>query len=138
MYRNPVKNVKSVSMRLPLSTGHHLLGVQSVTDLKSHLCTTLTRQPSVVNIFDCDQWTGQSGAPMPVGETVIFSSKSRRTLGPTQSPIQWMLGVKQSRREINYSPASGTEVKNKWIYTSTPPIRFHGVQKENFTFFPTT
>ena len=47
-------------------------------------------------------------------------------------------GNKWSRREINYSPAYGTELKNKWNYTSSPPIRFHGVQKENFTFSPTT
>jgi hypothetical protein len=73
MYRNPVKNVKSVSMCLSLSIGHHLLGVQSVTDPKSHLCATLTRQPSVVNVVGCDQWTGQSGVPVPVGETVILS-----------------------------------------------------------------
>lgn len=73
MYRNSVKNVKSVSMHLSLSTGHHFFGVQSVTDLELHLCTTLTRQPNVVNIVDCDLWTGQSGAPVSVGETFLFS-----------------------------------------------------------------
>lgn len=54
IYRNAVKNVKSVSMRLSISTGRHLFGVQPVTDLKSHLCTVLTKQPSIVNIVDYD------------------------------------------------------------------------------------
>jgi hypothetical protein len=54
IYRNPVKNVKSVSVRLSLSTGRHLCGVQAVTNLKSHFCTFLTRLPSIVNIVDYD------------------------------------------------------------------------------------
>jgi hypothetical protein len=37
------------------------------------------------------------------------------------------LGVKRLRREADYSPPSSAEVKNVWSYTSTPPIRLHGV-----------
>jgi hypothetical protein len=53
-------------------------------------------------------------------------------LGPTQPPIQWVpgalsLGVKRPGREADHSPPSSAEVKNAWSYTSTPPIRLHGV-----------
>jgi hypothetical protein len=34
--------------------------------------------------------------------------------------------VKWPERESDHSPASSAEVK-EWSYTSTPPIRFHGV-----------
>jgi hypothetical protein len=37
------------------------------------------------------------------------------------------LVVKQSGREDDHSPPSSTEVKIAWSYTSTPPIRLHGV-----------
>jgi hypothetical protein len=50
----------------------------------------------------------------------------------SQPPIQWVLGalslgVKRPRREADHSPPSSAEVTNVWIYTSTPPIRLHGV-----------
>jgi len=37
------------------------------------------------------------------------------------------LGVNRLGREADHSPGSGTEVKNAWSYTSTPPIFLHGV-----------
>jgi hypothetical protein len=37
------------------------------------------------------------------------------------------LGVKRPGREADYSPPSSTEVNNACNYTSTPPIRLHGV-----------
>jgi hypothetical protein len=36
------------------------------------------------------------------------------------------LGVKRPGREADNSPPSSAEA-NEWIYTSTPPIRLHGV-----------
>jgi hypothetical protein len=53
-------------------------------------------------------------------------------LGPTQPLIQWVPGalsveVKRPGREAHHSPPSSAEVKNAWIYTSTPPILLHGV-----------
>jgi hypothetical protein len=36
--------------------------------------------------------------------------------------------------EFNYSHPSNVEVKNKWIYKSTPPIRLHAANREIFTF----
>jgi hypothetical protein len=57
------------------------------------------------------------------GKISLFSISSRATLGPTQSPIQWIPGVLSSRikrpeREADYSPPSSVEVENGGAYTS--------------------
>jgi hypothetical protein len=62
----------------------------------------------------------------------LLTTKSRTALGPTQPPIQWVLGalslgVKWPGREADHSPPSSAEAKNAWSYTSNPPIRLHGV-----------
>jgi hypothetical protein len=62
----------------------------------------------------------------------LFTTVSRPALGPTQPPIQWVLRalslwVKWPGREADHSSPSNAEVKNAWRYTSTPPIRLHGV-----------
>jgi hypothetical protein len=62
----------------------------------------------------------------------LFTTASRTALGPTEPPIQWVPGplsleVKRPGREADNSPPSSAEVKNAWSYTSTPPIRLHGV-----------
>ena len=44
-------------------------------------------------------------------------------------------GVKRQGREVDHSPPFGTEVKNEWSYTSTPPVCLHGVDRDNFTFY---
>jgi hypothetical protein len=49
-------------------------------------------------------------------------------LGPTQPPIQWVLGalslgVKWQEREADHLPPSTTKVKNAWSFNSTPTIR---------------
>jgi hypothetical protein len=74
---------------------------------------------------------------IPVTAQESFSKIPRMTLGPTQSPIQWISmffqGIKGLRHECKYSPPSTTEVKNGWNCNSTPPICLHGMDKENFT-----
>jgi hypothetical protein len=62
----------------------------------------------------------------------LFTTASRTALGPTQPPIQWVPGtlslrVKRQGREADHTPPSSAEVKNEWSYTSTSPIRLHGV-----------
>jgi len=57
----------------------------------------------------------------------IFITVFRPTLGPTQPPVQWVLGVKQLGHEVDHSPPSSAEVKNVWNYTSTPPVHLHGM-----------
>jgi hypothetical protein len=42
-------------------------------------------------------------------------------------PGALFLGVKQPGREVDHLPPSSVEVKNACNYTSTPPIRLHGL-----------
>jgi hypothetical protein len=55
----------------------------------------------------------------------VFSTPSLPVLGPTQITIQRVpgpifSGIKRLRREADHSPPTNAEVKNMWIYTSTP------------------
>ena len=43
-------------------------------------------------------------------------------------------GGKRPTRELGHSTPSSVEVRNKWSYTSTPPIRIHSVDKDSFIF----
>jgi hypothetical protein len=61
-----------------------------------------------------------------------FCMSSRPALGSTQPSIQWVPGalspgVKRPEREADHPPPNNAEIKKMWIYTSTPPIRLHGV-----------
>jgi len=40
--------------------------------------------------------------------------------------------------EVNQSPPSNAEVKNKWSYISSLSIRLYGIYKENFNFYTCT
>jgi hypothetical protein len=63
---------------------------------------------------------------MNPGSSKIFrlSMLSRPLLGPTEPPVQWVLGalppgVKQPGLEADHSPPTSAKVKNTWIYVST-------------------
>jgi hypothetical protein len=57
------------------------------------------------------------GVRIPAGAgKFLFDTVSRPALGPTQPPIQWViglisLGVKRPKRETGHSPPSSAEVK---------------------------
>jgi len=38
-----------------------------------------------------------------------------------------ILLIQSAVREADYSPPCSAEVMNTWSYTSTPPLRLHGV-----------
>jgi hypothetical protein len=62
----------------------------------------------------------------------LFTTVTRTALGPTQPPIQWLLralslGVNRPGREADTHLHLAPRAKNAWNYTSTPPIRLHGV-----------
>jgi len=63
------------------------------------------------------------------GNDVIFLVviASRPALGLTQPSIKRIRGGSCLQREADHSPPYSAEVKNAWSYTSTPPIRPHGV-----------
>jgi hypothetical protein len=57
---------------------------------------------------------------------LLKSSGAQKTSYPVDtgclSPV-----VKQPGREADHSPPSNADVKNSWSYTSTLPIRLHGM-----------
>jgi hypothetical protein len=68
-----------------------------------------------------DRW---AGVPSPSKvKNFLFSTLS------TQPLIQWLpralsTGLKRPRSEVDHSPPASAEVKEMWIYTSTPPYVF--------------
>jgi len=76
---------------------------------------------------------GQSGFDSRQGLGIIlFATASRSALGlfPASNPMDTgssFLGVKRSGLETDHSPPSSAKVKKAWNYTSTPPLRPHGV-----------
>jgi hypothetical protein len=58
-------------------------------------------------------------------------------LEPTQLSIRlvngFFPGVRWPKRDV-YSHPCNVEVNNKWSYTSSPPIRLHGMERDKFTF----
>jgi hypothetical protein len=74
----------------------------------------------------------------------LFTTASRKALGPIQLPIQWIpgalsLGIKRSGREAGHSPPSSAEVKEcveLYLHSPNTPS-WHGAQlkhRDNFTF----
>jgi len=49
-------------------------------------------------------------------------------------PVQWVrelfLGIKWPGREVDHSPPSSGEVKNKWSFTCTLPVSLYDVHRE--------
>jgi hypothetical protein len=59
----------------------------------------------------------------------LLPTLSRPALGPTQSPVNWVLGdlspgVRWPWHEADHSSPTSAEVKKMWIYTPTPPYVF--------------
>jgi hypothetical protein len=77
---------------------------------------------------------------LPVGarDTSLLQNV-RADLGPTQPPIQWVLGclpgVRRPRRDADHSAPSSIEVKNECRHTSTPPVCLHGLDRDSCTFY---
>jgi hypothetical protein len=95
---------------------------------------TSYNSPPTSRIRAAGRWTiGVLGFDSRRGLGIFPSTAvSRMALGTTQPPIQWLpaalsLWVKRPGREADHSPPSSAEVKNAWSYTSSPPIRLHGV-----------
>jgi hypothetical protein len=82
----------------------------------------LAQRTGIAQWYSAGLRGGWSGVRVPEGAG-NFSTVSRPALGPTQPPIQWVLGtlsleVKRPGREGDHSPPSSAEVKNAWSYTS--------------------
>jgi hypothetical protein len=61
---------------------------------------------------------------------------SRPALGPTQSPVQWVPGVKaRPGRDADQSPPSSAEVENEWELYLSPQARPWRVAGLLYLFF---
>jgi hypothetical protein len=70
----------------------------------------------------------------------FFSKTLRLSLGPTQSPSQWVpgfffSGVKRPGSKVNPSPQSRAKVKNEVYLPPRPPLCLHSMDRENVTFY---
>jgi hypothetical protein len=97
----------------------------------SHWCENFKSNYSSVGIATSYGAGRQSDLSSSPGRGKIFrlSTSFRPVLGPTQPPLQRVpgalsAGVKLSEREAENSPPTSAEVKNTWVYTSTPPYVF--------------
>lgn len=64
----------------------------------------------------------------------LFHKASRRALGSTQTPTQWVPKVISLWGETDYSLPSSAEVNNEWRHTSTVSLCPNAVDRDNFTF----
>ena len=55
----------------------------------------------------------------------LLSETSRRAVVPTQPSIQWLPGIKRPGPEADHTPPCSADVRNKWNYNYTPPVRLH-------------
>jgi hypothetical protein len=83
---------------------------------------------------------GLAGVQIPAEARYIPVLQNVQTLwGPSsllfnghRSSFAW---IKRVDRDVDHSPPSNSLVKNEWRYACTSPIRLHGVDRNNFTFF---
>jgi hypothetical protein len=64
----------------------------------------------------------------------LFFQTSRLGLGHRRLLVGWVPGfflrVKQLELEVDHAPPYSAEVKNDWIYTSTPTVCLRGVDRD--------
>jgi len=67
-------------------------------------------------------WTTGVWFPAGAGIIFLFTTASRLDMGPTQPPIQWVPGIKQTGCEADHSLPSSSKIKNVWSYSLNPPL----------------
>jgi hypothetical protein len=88
--------------------------------------------PRAVHVrFVVGKVAGRSGfqGSIPGRDCEFFASPPRpeRLWGPTSLLSKGYQGIKRPGLVVDHPPPSSAEVKNAWSYSSTPPIRLHGV-----------
>ena len=84
----------------------------------------------------CDYATDQTvRGSTPIRGKTFLSSPKVLPSPPFDGYRGSFVGVKRPGFEGSHSPQSSDEIKNEWIYTSTPSVCFHGVESENFYFY---
>ena len=84
----------------------------------------------------CDKATGCTVRGSKPGRDKRFScspKRQNRLWGPPSHLFDWMPRFFPARklpgRDVDQSPLFSIEVKDKWSYTSAPPIFFHGLDR---------
>jgi hypothetical protein len=101
--------------------------------MRSPCCQYRSRDSSVGIALGYGLVDRGSRVRFPAGLGIfLFTTASRMSPGPTQSPIQWVpgvpsLGVKRSGREANHSSPSSAEVKECVELYLHSPILLHGM-----------
>ena len=81
----------------------------------------------------------RSGVRIPAGTRDFFSLRPDRLWGsdslllngyPSSFP-----GLERPGREVDHASPPSAEFKNKWRYTSAPPVRLYGADRDNFIFY---
>jgi hypothetical protein len=98
--------------------------VRELTTALQLLAVTACKQSRDSDYLWAARPRGRSSSPGKV-KNFLFSTSFRPALGPTQPPIQWVPralspGVKRQRCEVDHPASTSAEVKNMWIFTSTP------------------
>jgi len=92
-------------------------------ELKTDRSTTNSGPASVVGIAT---GYGLDGPGIESRWWRDFPHLSRPALGPTQPPVQWVLGLSRGKerpgRDADPSPPSSAVVMKEQSYTSTPPV----------------
>ena len=82
------------------------------------------------------EWTVWGSNP---GGGRVFPHSSRRSVGPTQPPIQQVPGlipgVKQPGRGVNHPPHLAPRLKKEYSYTSTRPLGLCGLLQGESYFY---
>jgi hypothetical protein len=71
----------------------------------------------------------------------FISETSRPAVGPTQPPSRYWVRsweVKWLGPEVYHLPSSSTNFKNEWSFTCTRSICIYGVDRDNFSFLPSS
>jgi len=66
---------------------------------------------------------------------LLSETPTANIIGPTQPRIYWVMVVKRPERKVKHSPSPNAYVRNKWRYTSIPPIRRNDAHRYKCTFY---
>jgi hypothetical protein len=121
-----------VAVKVRTSVQQQLTGHRTLNTVHSHRTVNNGHRTLETEhwTLDTEQWT--------LG-IFLFTTASRTALGPTQPPIQWVLGALSLGREADHSLPSSAEVK-EWmeLYLHSPNTpSWRGAQlkhRDNFIF----
>jgi len=71
----------------------------------------------------------------PSSGSLVQPKIYKKLWGPPNLVLNGYLGVKWPGREVQHSPPSNAEVKNKWSHVTMPSTCLHTEGGKNFNFY---